>query len=377
MELFIPHLLKLIKLGKHLRGGRRTFIITSMLEVLHLKNVVLVKDMVIDFKSGFNVITGETGAGKSLIIKSLEVLSGTIASESLIHPDEDMAFIEATFFVSDSTRIDASYLDQGRLTVSRRFYRDRPTVNKVNFESVSLKTLKSMMRQVMFLTAQHQVMDLMNASNHLAMFDQFIGADIRVLFAEYQLEYKAYDGLKKESVEVFDRMDRIANDKKELSELVDDIDQQQFSEEEEEALTLQQKKCEALNDRQVMVSKLLSLSNDVIDQMNAVDAMVSQVNESSVQPLSFDSLTILDQLKHLNQAMASEKMELEYLESVDLDDIQSRLHDIFQYKVKYRVNSVSELLELRDRAKESLMAIDGYQSEKDELAKKLATQRKK
>ena len=133
MELFIPHLLKLIKLGKHLRGGRRTFIITSMLEVLHLKNVVLVKDMVIDFKSGFNVITGETGAGKSLIIKSLEVLSGTIASESLIHPDEDMAFIEATFFVSDSTRIDASYLDQGRLTVSRRFYRDRPTVNKVNF----------------------------------------------------------------------------------------------------------------------------------------------------------------------------------------------------------------------------------------------------
>ena len=126
-----------------------------------------------------------------------------------------------------------------------------------------------------------------------------------------------------------------------------------------------------------MVSKLLSLSNDVIDQMNAVDAMVSQVNESSVQPLSFDSLTILDQLKHLNQAMASEKMELEYLESVDLDDIQSRLHDIFQYKVKYRVNSVSELLELRDRAKESLMAIDGYQSEKDELAKKLRNSAKK
>ena len=60
----------------------------------------------------------------------------------------------------------------------------------------------------------------MNASNHLAMFDQFIGADIRVLFAEYQLEYKAYDALKKESVEVFDRMDRIANDKKELSSLL-------------------------------------------------------------------------------------------------------------------------------------------------------------
>ena len=61
-----------------------------MLESLQLKNFILVKDMVIDFKSGFNVITGETGAGKSLIIKSL-VLSGEMASDIVIHPDEDMA----------------------------------------------------------------------------------------------------------------------------------------------------------------------------------------------------------------------------------------------------------------------------------------------
>ena len=59
-----------------MHGVRLAYIITDMLEVLHLKNVVLVKDMLIDFKNGFNVITGETGAGKSLIIKSLELLLG-------------------------------------------------------------------------------------------------------------------------------------------------------------------------------------------------------------------------------------------------------------------------------------------------------------
>ena len=72
-----------------------------MLELLHLKNVVLVSDMQIDFKQGFNVLTGETGAGKSIIVKSLELLAGTNASESIIHPNEEMAFIEGTFYIKN------------------------------------------------------------------------------------------------------------------------------------------------------------------------------------------------------------------------------------------------------------------------------------
>ena len=149
-----------------MHGATLAYIITIMLETLQLKNFILVKNMVIDFKSGFNVITGETGAGKSLIIKSLGLLFGQMASESVIYPNEDMAFIEATFNVPDSIDIPEEFLDNGRLTVSRRIFRTKPSINKINFESVSLKLLKHVMANMMFVTSQHQVVELMDSSNH-------------------------------------------------------------------------------------------------------------------------------------------------------------------------------------------------------------------
>ena len=181
---------------KDLHGVEPAYIITSMLEILQLKNFVIAKELSIDFQSGMSVITGETGAGKSLIVKSLDLLSGQQGSDQIIHPNEDMAFIEATFVIPKELLIDESYLDGDRLTVSRRFYRNRSTVNKMNYESVSLKVLKSIMQRVIFISAQHQVVDLMQTSNHLAMFDASMPTAAVQLRDAYQRSYGAYSNLK-------------------------------------------------------------------------------------------------------------------------------------------------------------------------------------
>jgi DNA repair protein RecN (Recombination protein N) len=362
---------------KHLHGVRPAYIITNMLEVLHLKNVVLVKDMLIDFSRGFNVITGETGAGKSLIIKSLELLLGANASDAVIHPEEDMAFIEATFLIKDPSLVPSEYLDQERLTVSRRIHRNRPTVNKLNFESVPLKELKRVMQHVVFLTAQHQVMDLMDASKHLGMFDQFIGKDAAELNSRYHLEYKTYQDLKQQSQNAFEKSDALTNEINELSSLISDIDAQDFSVEEEDSLVIQQKKCEDLNHRRGLVQKVLTLSNEVMEQVHAMDAALSELNQAGSKKMPFDSLNALEDLAQLHQAMANERMEIEYLESIDLDEVNARLNHIFHYKVKYRVNSLSELLALRDYSKEKLTTIDVHMSDKDEIRKKVAIQYRK
>jgi len=359
---------------KYLHGVRLAYIITSMLEVLHLKNVVLVKDMLIDFNLGFNVITGETGAGKSLIIKSLELLLGANASDSVIHPEEDMAFIEATFLIKDLSLVPSEYLEQGRLTVSRRIHRNRPTVNKLNFESVPLKELKRVMQHVIFLTAQHQVMDLMDASKHLGMFDQFIGNDATVLNSKYQLEYKTYRDLKQHAQNVLEKSDALSNEINDLSSLVSDIDAQDFSVEEEDSLLIQQKKCEDLNHRRGLVQKVLALSNDLIEQVHEMDSALSELNQAGSKKMPFDSLNTLEDLAQLHQSMSNERMEIEYLESIDLDEINARLNHIFQYKVKYRVNSLSELLALRDYSKEKLTTIDLHMNDKDEISKKVSIQ---
>ena len=85
---------------KDLHGVKQPYIITDMLEILQLNNFVIAKAVTIDFTSGMSVITGETGAGKSLIVKSLDLLSGQQGSEQLIHPDEEMAFIEGNVYCS-------------------------------------------------------------------------------------------------------------------------------------------------------------------------------------------------------------------------------------------------------------------------------------
>ncbi len=333
--------------------------------------------MLIDFKSGFNVITGETGAGKSLIIKSLSLLSGTQASESVIHPDEDVAFIEATFQVPVTVKISKEYLDHDRLTVSRRIHRGRPTINKINFESVSLKELKYVMSQVMCLTAQHQVMELMEDANHMHMFDQFIGQNMTVLKASYQLAYKDYQSLKKRAEDVLEKNEVVSNEMNELRVLISDIDDQNFSVEEEDDLLIQQKKCNALNDRRQLVGKVLSFSSDVMDQVNEMDRALTDLNELIPKKVTYDALNVLEDLNQLHQSMANERMEIEYLESIDVDEINARLKHIFQYKVKYRVNALSELLALRDHAKEKLKTIDDYMNDKQDASKAMAVQYKK
>ena len=133
---------------KHLPGGGRRFIITDMLESLQLTNFILVKDETIDFDNNFNVLTGETGAGKSLIIKSLSLLAGQQASEDLIREGASFSVIEATFKVPDHIKIEGFELENQRLIVSRRIQKGRPTTNKINFESVSMKVMKQVINKL-------------------------------------------------------------------------------------------------------------------------------------------------------------------------------------------------------------------------------------
>ena len=360
-----------------MHGVRLAYIITSMLELLHLKNVVLVKEMEIDFRSGFNVITGETGAGKSIVVTSLALLAGSMASESIIHPDEQIAFIEATFYLKHPPSAIRDYVDQDRLVVSRRIFRGRPTINKVNYESVSLKTLKEVMQHMMFLTAQHQVMELLDSSNHLSMYDQFIGNEMTRLNASYQQAYSAFIDIQKKCDDYNEKNDVMLVEKNDLAVMVADIDAQQFSLEEEDLLAQQQKQCQELKDRKELVAKILVLSQDAIKDVNELDQTLSNLNQSNQNQITFDALTLLEELNQLHQSMTTERLDIEYLESVDIEEINHRLHHIFQFKVKYNVKSLAELIRLKEDAQERLIELERSMTENNDLQQALLKNQKK
>lgn len=361
-----------------------------MLESLQLKNFILVKEMSVDFKSGFNVITGETGAGKSLIIKSLGLLSGQAASDSIIYPDADFAFIEATFVIPSQINIPDEYLENGGLVVSRKIFKSRPSVNKINHESVTVKVLKEVMSKVVFTTAQHQMLELMDQSNHISIFDSYLDSEIDGLIADYKTAYDSYKVLSAQQQKLVYEQSHLKQEIKDLQDLVNDVELQLFQKGEEETLYIQQKKCEALQERKTIVDSIREDSDSAASLLVNLDNMLIKLSNITDVPPKFDSSNIIEELNQLHQIMSQESMEIEYLEAIDINEINARVNQIFKAKIKYNVNTLDELLANASKAKTKIKdlttmiessdtttdRVNASYSQATELAKKISTKRR-
>ncbi|MEK9727081.1 MAG: hypothetical protein VW397_03115 [Candidatus Margulisiibacteriota bacterium] len=329
-----------------------------MLESLQLKNFILVENMVIDFKSGFNVITGETGAGKSLIIKSLSLLAGQMASSSVIYPEKESAFIEATFVVPESLRLPPEILDGDRLTVSRRIFKSKPCVNKLNFESVSLKVFKDVMSKLIFITSQHQVVELMDSSNHIDMFDVYMDATAQQLLSDYRQAYQRYLMLVEKQRKFDHDQSHLKKELLELEMLVQDVDLQLFQRGEEDKLHSDQKECEVLQERKQLVDQIRSVADDSISKLTHLDQLMITFSQLKSKSVALDNDSIIEQLNTLHYSMTQESLEIEYLEAIDLDEVNARLNQIFKAKVKYNVNALDSLLDKAEAAKHKIKELN-------------------
>jgi DNA repair protein RecN (Recombination protein N) len=334
-----------------LHGAMQPYIITDMLESLQLNNIILVTSLAVDFRSGFNVITGETGAGKSLIIKSLGLLAGQQALASMILPGQDMAFIEATFVIPDTVDIPKEYLDNGRLTVSRRLYRSRPTVNKLNYESVSLKILKNVMSKVIFLTAQHQVIELLDSANHMPLFDAGLSATAKSLQSDYLQAFDTYTQWVLNQTALTQDQAKLDAELVDLTALIQDIESAAVTRGEDTRLQEQQATCDALHDRKKMVETTQRLANTAVDTLQELDATVVKLTHSRPGESLLDAGPMIEDLTRLSQAMTTEMLDIDYLETLDVDTIQARLNQLFKLKVKYQVTTLDDLLDAYEAAK--------------------------
>ncbi len=329
-----------------------------MLETLQLHNVILVKNMEISFNSGFNVITGETGAGKSLVIKSLAILSGQQPSDTVILAGEESAFIEATFVVTQSHPDVDPFVEDGRLVVSRRLFRSKPTVNKLNYESVSLKTLKAVMAHLIFVSSQHQVMALMSPVNHMKIFDTYLDAAGRQLLMAYQSAYGRYTALATEAAAYEEQRAHLMRDYQSLCELVADVEERGFGVGEEDALHDQQKQCDALQDRSKWVDMVQNLADTACDTLSKMGDALQNLTDITGQSRSINVPIMIEELRSLQQDMGQDSLDIQYLETVDGDAINRRLHDMFTLKIKYKEASVDALLERVASAKVKIANYD-------------------
>lgn len=170
----------------------------TMIESLYIENFAIIDQVQIDFQSGMTVLTGETGAGKSIIIDAIGQLIGQRSQPSFVKNGADYAFIEGVF--SSNKEIDKILLDNNfpideHLVISKKINRDGKSAIKINYRNSSQLLLKKIMSQIVDIHSQFETHQLFNESYHLKLLDNFIGNELTDLKKEYLTLYQTYKNL--------------------------------------------------------------------------------------------------------------------------------------------------------------------------------------
>ena len=145
-----------------------------MIGTLHIRNIGIIEDLSIDLNKGLNVLTGETGAGKTLIIDSLQIISGGRFSKEMIRRGETNSFVELCMYEPENREF-----QDGTIIVSREINNNGKNMCKINGRMVTVNELKSFMSKYIEIHGQNDNQNLLDNKLHLNYLDGFIGNDIR------------------------------------------------------------------------------------------------------------------------------------------------------------------------------------------------------
>ena len=154
-----------------------------MISTLHIKNIGIIDDLSIDLNEGLNVLTGETGAGKSILIDAIDYVLGGKFSKSLIRTGEEKTFVEAVFSIDNELvkgeldELDIEYEDI--IIISREYTLSGKSIIKVNGRSLIIAQLKKIREKILDIHGQHQNQTLLDRQSHIIYLDNFIGDKIK------------------------------------------------------------------------------------------------------------------------------------------------------------------------------------------------------
>ena len=174
-----------------------------MLEHLHIKNVALITESEIDFQNGLNIISGETGAGKSMVIDSLNFALGERTSSNFLRKGEKMALVEAVFSVKDKSifkRLEENGIsieEDGAILLTRTMNQSGKTICRINGNIVTVGMMKECAEGLLDIHGQHNHQSLLNTAKHIQILDRFCGKELEQAKQDFEVTYKTYKKIKK------------------------------------------------------------------------------------------------------------------------------------------------------------------------------------
>lgn len=332
-----------------------------MITTLHIKNIGIIDDLNVELGKGLNVFTGETGAGKTLIIDAINIISGGRFSKDMIRKGETYSFVELNLYLPDN-----ELSDEGNIIVSREIHSNGKNSCKINGRLVTVTELKEFMNSIIDIHGQNDNQNILDEKNHIKYLDNFSGDVLLNILNEYQENYKKYCYLKNELKA------NLGDDKEKKRQL--DILQYEFDEindanlkvGEEEELHKKSKLFENTEKITVSLNEVSSYCENAIDDINnAIKSIdkISNIDEQYEEKLS-NLKNIYYEIEEFSRDLSDE--DDVYFDANERDEVETRIDLINSLKRKYG-NDISEILEYKDKIQSEILRInnlDEYNSKK-------------
>ncbi len=317
-----------------------------MLKRLNIKNYAIIKDISIEFSKGFNVFTGETGAGKSIIVGALSCLAGQRADSSVVKTGSDKSVIEGIFDINDkyaALLTDASIDFDDELIVRRVINKDGKNSIFVNDNSVTLNFLNKLFKDDIDIHSQKENFYLLNANNHLRLLD--IYAEDRDILEEYHELFNVYDKRKKE-FDSFLEEDFNLRDLDYFKYSLEEINNANLSIQEEEDLLNREKYYKSFKKDMERVRMALSLYNDDRGIKDLLYELRRSIADNELLKSSYDVINDLYYSLEDEMNNVSNTFESFDLSEEEINHIEERLYEINRLKRKYQTD-IKGILELK------------------------------
>lgn len=346
-----------------------------MLSCLQIENVAVIQKAEVHFQPGLNVLTGETGAGKSILIDSINAILGNRTSKDLVRTGASKAVIRASFAQIPDVVLDkleaAGYERSAELLLSREITAEGKSSCRINGMPTTAAVLRELCGGLININGQHDSVGLLNPAHHLSILDDY--AQNAKLYQEYYVLYRSLVKVKKE-------LDAMITDEAEMQRRIDllsyqvqEIEEAGLTAGEEQTLEARRKvlaNASTIRDRVARAHALLSGDDDTpgaVDLLgeasNAMDT-AAQLDES----LSGVSGTLMDLYYSAKDAAAEliDRLDAYDTNDAELDEIEQRLDLLYRLKRKYG-DTVEDIIAFGQKAREELEQIQFSEQRHDQL----------
>lgn len=310
-----------------------------MLLQMYVKNFILMDQVNVEFDEHMSAFTGETGAGKSLLMDAIGILKGDRISSSMVKEGRDKAIIEGVFAIGDHHKAatllqEAGYeLEEGTLIVTREFTREGRSIARINHRAASVSFLRQVMSLLVDIHSQHDTQYLLNSKVHLQLLDDFCKQP--ELKERVKSTYQSYSAISRELQEAL-HQDYNEDDLEFLTYQLNEIDEAALQEGELQELEDEQKRMMAFEKITASVSSAASyLDDNGMEHLYAAYKELSSIQEEAL----FQELSekILDAYYVVEDALAQVKDYVEHMEydEARFHEIQERISLIHKIHRKY------------------------------------------